>query len=114
MGTLKGCTGWFFNFNAQSLNLTEGSNGPDLPWSSHTAKNQCQQRELIYTLFERQFNTDHFLPKDLGDLGSTVAVMCRQSYWWGHRWKKSYISSQNYRNLCFKCPSEVKLRIHSR
>ena len=30
MGTLKGSTGWFFNFSAQSQNFTGGSNGPDL------------------------------------------------------------------------------------
>ena len=40
MGTLKGA-GRFFNFSVQSQNFTGGSNGPDLPLSSHTVKNQC-------------------------------------------------------------------------
>ena len=31
MGTLKGSTGRFLNFSAQSHNFTGGSNGPDLP-----------------------------------------------------------------------------------
>ena len=44
-------------------------------------KNQCQQKELIYTSFEIYVNTYHFLVKDLGGLGSTFAVMFRQSYW---------------------------------
>ena len=31
MGTLKGSTGGFFNFSAQSQNFAGASNGPDLP-----------------------------------------------------------------------------------
>ena len=31
MGTLKGSTGRFFNFSAQSQNFTGDSNGPDFP-----------------------------------------------------------------------------------
>ena len=31
MVTLKGFTGRFFNFSAQSQNFTTASNGPDLP-----------------------------------------------------------------------------------
>ena len=31
VGTLKGSTGRFFNFSAQSQNFTGGSNGPDFP-----------------------------------------------------------------------------------
>ena len=31
MGTLKGSTGQFFNFIAQSQNFTGSPNGPDLP-----------------------------------------------------------------------------------
>ena len=29
-------------------------------------KNQCQQKEVIYISFEKYFDTDHFLLKDLG------------------------------------------------
>ena len=32
-------------------------------------------------------NTDYYLPKDLGGVGSTFADMCRQSYWWRHSQK---------------------------
>ena len=53
MGTLKGSTGRFFNFSAQSRNFTEGLNRPDLPCSCHTVKNQYQQKEVIYTSIER-------------------------------------------------------------
>ena len=31
MGTLKGTTGRFFNFSAQSQKITGSSNGPELP-----------------------------------------------------------------------------------
>ena len=31
MGALKGSTGRFFHFSAQSQNFTVGSTGPDLP-----------------------------------------------------------------------------------
>ena len=48
MGTSKGSTGGFFNFSAQLQNFTRDSNGLDLPQSSHTVKNQCQQKELTY------------------------------------------------------------------
>ena len=34
-----------------------------------------------------------------------------QSYWWLHS-KKKYICSENYRNFCLNCPSQVKLWIH--
>ena len=53
MGTLKGSTGRFFNVSAQSQNFTGDSAGPDVPYSSHTVKNQCQQKALVYTSFER-------------------------------------------------------------
>ena len=53
MGTLKGATGQFLYFSAQSQNFTGGLAGPKLPLSSHTVKNQCQQKELIYASFER-------------------------------------------------------------
>ena len=42
MDTLKGPTDQFFNFIAHGQYLTGALNGPDLPKSSHTAKNQCQ------------------------------------------------------------------------
>ena len=53
MGTLKVSTGRFLNFTAQTQNFIGGLNGPDLPQSSDTVKNQCQQKEMICASFER-------------------------------------------------------------
>ena len=53
MGTLKVSTGRFLNFSAQTQNFIGGLNGPDLPQSSDTVKNQCQQKEMICASFER-------------------------------------------------------------
>ena len=54
MSTLKGSTGRFFYFFSQSQHFTGGSRMnricPNLP---NTVKNQCQQKQLIYTSFER-------------------------------------------------------------
>ena len=52
MGTLQVSTGRFLNFSAQSQNFIGRLNGPDLPQSSDTVKNQCQQKEVIYASFE--------------------------------------------------------------
>ena len=90
MGTLKGSTGRFFNCSAQNRNFIGHLVGSDLPYSFHSVKNQFQQKALIYTSFERQFDTDHFLLKELVGLGSTLVVMCCQIYWWRHN-RKSYI-----------------------
>ena len=45
MDTLKGSTGLFFSFSTQRQNFTGGPTGPDFPLSSHTVKNQCQQKD---------------------------------------------------------------------
>ena len=54
MNTLEASTGRFFNFSAQSQNFTGDLNEPSgFLRSSHLVKNQYEQKELIYTSFER-------------------------------------------------------------
>ena len=77
---------------------------PNLPIKLKISVNK---KELIYTSFEREFNTDHILLKNLGGLDSTSAVMCRRSYGWRHG-KNIYFQS-NFKNFWLDCSCQFNL-----